>query len=125
MQCMGNGCQRCFKCEGRGFCHDSSMTHDKAPHERCFFCKSCDGCGGSGAINSGMGGGMMGGMGGGMGGVMCGMGGGMGAPQRCFKCEGKGWCHDSSMTHDKLPHEKCFFCKDCTACGGRGALGLG
>merc|ERR1719204_2937787 len=44
------GPQRCFKCEGKGFCHDSSMDHDKGPDERCFFCKSCDACGGRGAI---------------------------------------------------------------------------
>merc|ERR1719491_1965335 len=84
----GDGEQRCFKCEGRGFCHDSSMPHDKAPHEKCFFCKSCDGCGGSGHISGG-GCGMLGG-------VMTG-----GANQRCFKCEGRGFCHDSSMPHDK------------------------
>merc|ERR1719454_876740 len=64
--------QRCFKCEGRGFAHESTMPHDKAPHEKCFFCKPCKGCDGKGHIPGGMGG-MMGGM--------------MGGKQRCFKCE--------------------------------------
>merc|ERR1719343_739874 len=46
----GGGVQACFKCEGKGFCHTSAMDHDKGPNERCFFCQSCDGCGGRGAI---------------------------------------------------------------------------
>merc|ERR1711953_832898 len=50
-----------------------------------------------------------------------GMGGGIGH-QRCFKCGGKGFCHESSMTHDKGPREKCFFCGTCNACNGTGAL---
>jgi hypothetical protein len=104
------GPQRCFKCEGKGFSHDSNMTHDKGPNERCFFCKNCSGCGGSGMISSG---------------GTVGMG-GMGAPaQPCFKCQGKGYSHDSSMTHDKGPDMRCFFCSDCKSCGGTGHIGGG
>lgn len=109
------GPQPCFKCEGKGFCHDSTMDHDKPPNERCFFCKECSGCGGSGAIR----GGTMTGVG--MGAGMTPMGVDLG-PQRCFKCEGHGFVHDSSMAHDKAPDEKCFFCKDCNSCGGSGAI---
>jgi len=70
-----------------------------------------------------MGGGMMGGgmmSGGVMGGGM--MMGGVHGAQRCFKCEGKGFCHNSAMDHDKGPDERCFFCKDCDGCHGRGAI---
>jgi len=132
-----SGPQPCFKCKGNGFCHESSMDHDKGPNEKCFFCKDCDGCGGSGAIKGGnttvqqvgmpgMMGVNMGGMG-----VNMNMGGMMGGPtvvettsgpQPCFKCKGNGWCHESTMDHDKDENEKCFFCKDCNACGGSGAI---
>jgi len=104
----GGGMQRCFKCDGNGFCHNSSMSHDKDPGERCFFCKDCDGCGGSGAISGG----------GGSGGAW----GYNRGPQRCFKCDGNGFCHVGSISHDKGPGERCFFCKDCDSCGGSGAL---
>jgi len=106
--------QRCFKCEGRGFRHDSLMSHDRAPHEKCFFCKTCSGCNGSGHIPGG--GGMMGGMGGFGGMGSCGM------TQRCFKCGGSGFFHDSSMPHDAPYGQKCFFCKSCSGCHGRGYL---
>eukprot|EP00746_Dinoflagellata_sp_MGD_P007869 gnl/MRDRNA2_/MRDRNA2_115660_c0_seq1.p1 gnl/MRDRNA2_/MRDRNA2_115660_c0~~gnl/MRDRNA2_/MRDRNA2_115660_c0_seq1.p1 ORF type:complete len:276 (-),score=54.20 gnl/MRDRNA2_/MRDRNA2_115660_c0_seq1:232-981(-) len=103
--------KRCYKCEGKGFCHDSNMDHDRSWNEKCFFCKTCDGCGGSGTLkeedsNGGWGGWNTGGV----------------HHKRCFKCEGKGFCHDSSMDHDKPWHERCFFCKDCNACGGSGHL---
>lgn len=112
--------QPCFKCQGKGFSHDSSMTHDKLPTERCFFCKNCSGCGGTGIISGG-GGGMGMGMATGMGAM-----GGMGTPvQPCFKCQGKGFCHDSSMTHDKAPQDRCFFCSNCNSCGGTGRIGGG
>merc|ERR1740117_252063 len=111
---MGGGQQRCFKCDGKGFCHDSSMHHDKGPEEKCFFCSKCNGCLGSGHIR------------GGSGGMPC-MGGhsGMASQQPCFKCEGRGFCHDSSMTHDKPHGEKCFFCSSCSGCGGKGAISGG
>jgi len=154
----GGGQQACFKCQGKGFMHTSSMNHDKGPHEKCFFCETCDGCGGSGRIQGqttvvqqvqpvavvqpmGMvqpvgGMGMMGGMGGcqmaapvvvaapgigmgGMGGATVQTSQGL---QPCFKCNGNGFCHESSMTHDKGPDEKCFFCKSCNSCGGSGAI---
>merc|ERR1712185_361233 len=98
MQSNG-GLQACFKCEGKGFCHTSIMDHDKNPHERCFFCTDCDGCRGSGAIQGGqttstrisvsdMG--MS---------IPCGLP-VVPARAQCFKCEGKGFCHLSSMDHD-------------------------
>lgn len=99
MPAMG-GPQRCFKCDGSGWFHDSTMPHDKGPREKCFFCKKCKGCNGSGTAG----------------------GSGAGFQQRCFKCEGKGFCHESSMTHDKAPHQKCFFCKDCSSCHGKGTM---
>jgi len=91
------GPQACFKCKGKGFSHDSTMTHDKGPGERCFFCENCCACGGSGMIDAG--------------------------DQACFKCQGKGFCHNSSMTHDKGPTERCFFCEKCSGCDGTGRIG--
>lgn len=44
------------------------------------------------------------------------------AKQACFKCQGKGWVHESPMTHKTAPNMKCFFCEDCKGCGGRGHL---
>jgi len=137
IQTSTSGLQPCFKCHGKGYCHDSDMDHDKGPDEKCFFCKDCDGCGGSGAIKGGnttvqqvgmpgMMGVNMGGMG-----VNMNMGGMMGGPtvvettsgpQPCFKCKGNGFCHESTMDHDKGENEKCFFCKDCDGCGGSGAI---
>jgi len=122
--------QPCFKCSGNGYCHNSSMPHDKGPNEKCFFCKSCDACAGSGAIQGGtttvqqVG---MPGMGYGMGGAMVAQNQGLQylvtiGDSPCFKCDGKGFAHDSSMPHDKGPDEKCFFCKSCTGCGGSGAI---
>jgi len=90
------GPRACFKCKGRGFSHESTMTHDKGPGERCFFCENCSGCGGSGMIDA--------------------------VDQACFKCEGKGFCHNSSMTHDKGPSERCFFCEKCSGCDGIGRI---
>merc|ERR1712151_52637 len=87
----------CFKCEGKGFCHLSSMDHDANLDERCFFCKDCDGCGGKGRIPKAF---------------------PVPAQTRgqnpaCFKCEGKGFRHTSHMDHDGSPDERCFFCEDC------------
>lgn len=99
--------KRCFKCEGRGFCHDSNMDHDKPWDQKCFFCKKCDGCGGSGHLteeSSGWGGGWCQEV----------------RKERCYRCEGRGFTHDSSMDHDKPWDEKCFFCKQCPTCHGRG-----
>merc|ERR1711871_1805737 len=87
------GPQRCFKCEGKGFFHDSSMPHDKPDYEKCFFCKPCSACHGGGAIE---------------GAHLNPMGGVSLGAKRCFKCEGKGFTHDYTMPHDKDPDEKCF-----------------
>lgn len=111
--------QPCFKCNGNGYCHDSSMPHDKGPNEKCFFCKSCCACGGSGAIQGGTTTVQQVGMQGMMGGAVVTQTQGL---QPCFKCDGKGWCHNSNMPHDKGPSEKCFFCKSCDTCSGSGAI---
>ncbi|CAE7247351.1 ttn-1 [Symbiodinium natans] len=100
----GFGRERCYKCHGRGFSHDSTMNHDKDEDERCFFCKDCTGCNGTGHISAGSGGGWFAGA------------------QRCYKCHGRGFSHNSSMNHDKDEDERCFFCEDCTGCNGRGHL---
>ena len=36
----------------------------------------------------------------------------------CPRCRGKGWVHDSIMTHNEKHNKKCFFCEDCKACRG-------
>ena len=36
----------------------------------------------------------------------------------CSRCRGKGWVHDNFFTHNEKHNKKCFFCKDCKACGG-------
>lgn len=41
--------QGCLTCLGRGWSHAGvTMTHDELPERRCFFCKNCRTCGGSG-----------------------------------------------------------------------------
>mmetsp|Transcript_38811 Transcript_38811/g.89773 ORF Transcript_38811/g.89773 Transcript_38811/m.89773 type:complete len:240 (+) Transcript_38811:1-720(+) len=105
---LGGGHQRCYKCEGRGFVHESTMNHDEDDDERCFFCTDCSGCRGTGHISGG----------GGFGGGMFGFGG----AERCYKCHGRGFAHESSMNHDKDDDERCFFCEDCRGCGGKGHL---
>jgi hypothetical protein len=112
------GLMPCFKCEGRGWCHDCDMPHDKDPDEKCFFCTACCACDGSGAIQGETT--TMQQMG--MPGMCCPMVVQTQGLQPCFKCEGRGWCHDCDMPHDKDQDEKCFFCTDCNACGGRGAI---
>merc|ERR1712096_589093 len=88
------GPQPCFKCQGKGFSHDTSMTHKAAQGQKCFFCQDCTACSGSGQIAGGQttitqGNAMMG-----QTSAVIHSG-----PQRCFKCSGNGFCHDSSMTH--------------------------
>ena len=38
----------------------------------------------------------------------------------CYKCEGRGFRHNSTMNHNERPDKRCFFCEDCDACRGRG-----
>lgn len=114
-----SGVQPCFKCDGKGFCHTSSMDHDKDEHERCLFCSNCAACGGCGAIDGGVTT-IQAGIGGIMGGTVVAVH--RSGPRACFKCDGKGFCHDSSMNHDKEENERCFFCSDCNGCGGCGAI---
>jgi len=86
----------CFKCQGAGFVHESSMSHTANEGERCMFCETCDTCSGTGNKTSGM--------------------------VRCLDCLGKGWEHTSSMPHSCADDEKCMFCSDCDKCGGRGMV---
>lgn len=59
----------CFKCDGQGKLHWSSMSHRPG----CIFCETCDGCAGTGAIAA--------------------------ALARCPRCHGQGRYHDSAMSH--------------------------
>ena len=36
----------------------------------------------------------------------------------CALCKGRGFVHHSSMSHDELPDQKCFWCKECPSCAG-------
>eukprot|EP01084_Bolivina_argentea_P086658 156617_1 len=90
----GQNKSTCPRCKGNGWCHNSTMNHDKPPNQKCFFCGNCDSCGGKGWIQ--------------------------GAIRTCPKCRGNGFCHDSSMRHDKGPNQKCFWCKPCNGCSGKG-----
>ena len=40
----------------------------------------------------------------------------------CLKCDGNGFIHDSSIDHKKPIDQKCFFCKDCFGCQGKGYI---
>jgi len=103
---------QCVHCRGRGFIHNSSMQHQKREDERCFFCQTCNTCGGRGTLQSQTH-------------IVS-----NGFTQQvvsdraepCVRCNGNGFCHDSSMKHDKGPNQRCFFCKDCSTCGGSGVL---
>eukprot|EP01083_Nonionella_stella_P086028 238739_1 len=106
---------QCFKCQGRGWVHESGIKHDtsgKEEDERCFHCEDCTGCEGKGYLeNTKI------------------------VPHNeqvtvttsqqknaCFKCEGKGWNHESGIAHNKEDDERCFHCEDCNACDGKGYL---
>jgi len=112
-QVVSNRAEACVKCHGNGFCHESTMNHDKGPNERCFFCKDCRTCGGSGVlqgttqVNSNIFGGAS---------IVD------NRPQPCMRCQGNGYVHESTMAHDKGPDEKCFFCTNCQSCGGSGVM---
>merc|ERR1712034_75401 len=103
---MGN--QPCFKCRGNGFTHESSMKHDKpALNQRCFFCKDCSTCQGSGLIAGNHGYGFQ---------PQYGLP--VYGPRPCVRCQGNGFYHDSNQKHDKAPNQKCFFCEKCKTCNG-------
>jgi len=97
-----NNHQHCPKCKGKGFCHDSTMSHKGLESTRCFFCSDCTTCQSRGIIDGPMYGHFASG------------------PTTCYKCKGDGFYHDSGMTHDKPPTQKCFFCTDCRSCNGTG-----
>uniref|UniRef100_A0A7S2K7C0 Uncharacterized protein n=1 Tax=Zooxanthella nutricula TaxID=1333877 RepID=A0A7S2K7C0_9DINO len=87
----------CFRCAGRGFRHESRMDHDAPADEKCFWCKSCQMCGGTGSIT-------------------------LGGASACAICGGTGFCHWSRIGHSKARDVKCMWCKDCVACGGKGVV---
>ena len=47
-----NSHQACIKCKGNGWVHESTMNHDKAPNQKCFFYQNCNTCNGSGLLIS-------------------------------------------------------------------------
>ncbi len=115
---MMSSTQACPSCKGSGWRHDSSMPHDKAPGQKCFFCTSCNGCQGRGTVQ-----------GGGVSIVSQPAFGGFGGiaviqtgPTACPSCAGAGFRHDSSMPHDKPSGTRCFFCEPCKGCGSRGVV---
>eukprot|EP00122_Pirum_gemmata_P005187 Pgem_evm1s4731 len=103
--------QRCIRCHGNGFVHDSNMRHDKAENMKCFFCESCPTCRGQGSTRAtthvetnAYGQSMI----------------TSNADQPCIRCRGNGFVHNSGMRHDKSPDSKCFFCESCSTCRGSG-----
>lgn len=109
--------QQCFKCSGLGFYHDSVVSHDEDESVKCFFCQVCDCCNGAGDIPKSPRC------------VVCdspetniylpddGKGPKLDA---CFKCGGIGFTHESVVDHDGMRGKRCFWCKTCSVCGGRG-----
>jgi len=101
----------CKKCEGTGWMHDNA-TMDCEPDEpgddHCFFCQTCTSCGGKGVHDVTVSGGMYSTS--------------ISYNQDCSKCKGTGWYHANTfMDHDPEPGQtKCFFCKKCAMCGGKG-----
>ncbi|KAI8850934.1 hypothetical protein BC829DRAFT_137182 [Chytridium lagenaria] len=43
-------------------------------------------------------------------------------PTSCPRCDGKGWKHDTSSKHDKIPSVKCKNCAACKACHSSGQV---
>lgn len=110
--------EKCPKCRGKGFVHESSMTHKSGDMDiKCFFCEDCKGCSGKGffkgtqhvvtatnvfgqtSVNT-----------------VC------STASTCPKCQGNGWVHASSMKHKGAVSSKCFFCQDCNSCDGNGRM---
>ena len=110
--------QKCPKCRGNGWVHDSTMSHGTGDqNQKCFFCVDCKGCGSKGYFQS-------------MQKVMTTTNAfgqvstqSIDSMSTCPKCRGNGWVHTSSMQHKtKDPNKKCFFCEDCTSCNGNGRI---
>merc|ERR1712096_575629 len=102
-----NAKQRCVKCQGKGFVHESNMDHKTGDaNQKCFFCEDCKGCGGKGFHQGAQNANAFG-----------------GGVATCLKCRGNGWLHASSMEHKTGdPNQKCFFCEDCKSCAGKGRI---
>ncbi|KAJ3115189.1 hypothetical protein HDU96_001035 [Phlyctochytrium bullatum] len=43
-------------------------------------------------------------------------------PKSCPRCEGRGWKHDTSSKHDKIPTVRCKQCASCKACSATGQV---
>lgn len=99
----------CRGCEGKGFRHTDPSAHDRASDERCFFCTDCCTCGGRGWADPAS--------------MRHPLQTSASPPGACPHCDGKGFRHPvgaASSAHDRSANERCFFCEDCTACGGCG-----
>ncbi len=107
------GSRPCPGCSARGWKHSGSMPHDKGPDTKCFFCAQCPACDGRGTVSGGEVAIHESGFGGAA--VVVSMG-----TQPCVVCSARGFTHSSGMNHDKAPTDRCFFCQNCPACGGKG-----
>ncbi|KAJ3143767.1 hypothetical protein HK101_003106 [Irineochytrium annulatum] len=104
----------CPRCEGHGWKHETSSKHDKIPTIRCKNCASCKGmfrflsqilpthlpspvaCTGAGTVDGKI---------------------------ACPLCETRGFVHASTERDHDVPQKlRCFFCKDCNRCKGRGVI---
>ena len=108
--------QKCLKCRGAGWVHESSMAHRGATHQKCFFCEDCKGCRGTGFVKGTQSVTTSTNVLGQTVNAVC------STPSTCFKCQGNGWVHTSSMQHKGDVSRKCFFCEGCNSCGGTGRI---
>lgn len=93
---LGISPSACPRCDGRGWRHESSIKHDKAPSTRCKNCTSCKCCQSLGKLLG---------------------------KTTCPSCSALGFTHDSQeRSHDAPIHLRCFFCKDCRTCLSLGVV---
>lgn len=88
----------CKKCKGRTWYHDSPLQHNKLETEKCFFCKDCEVCGGSGLLLK------------------------THDEIECISCDGCGWVHTGKSRHESGANYRCELCSDCNMCDGSGLL---
>ncbi|KAI9351157.1 hypothetical protein DFJ73DRAFT_379605 [Zopfochytrium polystomum] len=89
LEALGLQPTACFRCEGKGWKHESGAKHDKGP-ARCKRCVDCKLCNGFGKIVGKI---------------------------PCDTCKAKGFIHASTeRNHDAPEALRCFFCIDCTTC---------
>lgn len=88
--------QTCPRCTGNGFQHVASSPHNaKRPTDRCKHCVACKACQGSGVTTK----------------------------VACKDCGTKGFVHpkeERGRRHDAPEGLRCFFCRNCSTCGGLG-----